>query len=127
MTANTIAGESVDESYIRKIIREHEHREYRNNEGAIMQFDASILRMASHFAPYLHNSLRLKVRRTYSSGEEFVRTGTVGITSGWRPCFLLMHRSNAMGSWDTLSVDDEIIETWDGRRYEPVKKASEFV
>lgn len=37
-----------------------------------------------------------------------------------------MYRSNSQGSSDVLRPSDEIVATWNGRRYEPVKKASEF-
>jgi hypothetical protein len=119
----SIAGESVDEGYLRAAVAKHSMR----NDP---RFSDAGLRLASHFAPYLHKDVRLKVRTIYTDGEvseEFVRTGTVGMTGGWAPVFLLMHRSNAHGSWDTLGERDEIIAIWNGRRYEEVKPASAFV
>ncbi len=43
-----------------------------------------------------------------------VRRGTVGITTGWIPCFLLMGRVSDHGSSYTLNAQDEIgtIEDW---------------
>lgn len=45
----------------------------------------------------------------YNSGERvrvedygMVRTGTVGITTGWRPVFLLLFTWRSLGSWFTL-------------------------
>lgn len=73
--------------------------------------------LAPQFIPYYESGVRIKVRTTYPSGEEFVRTGTVGVTTGWEPVFLLMHRSNASGSWDTLGSGDEIIAVQQGRKY----------
>lgn len=59
------------------------------------------------------------MRTTY--GDEVVeRTGTVGITTGWHPAFLLMSRSSAMGSSDVLSARDVIVAVKRGRSYVPV-------
>jgi len=74
------------------------------------------------FARFLHSDVRIKVRRTYPNGEVHERTGTVGITTGWAPAFLLMHRSNHLGSSDVLNEHDEIVAVrWNGRTYEPVR------
>lgn len=73
------------------------------------------------FASFLHSGIRIRVRTTYPSGDVEERTGTVGITSGWRPAFLLMHRSSDHGSWDTIDERDEITAVrWNGHDYEPV-------
>lgn len=104
----SLAGPSVDASWLREIIAAGEA-----NYGD--RFDGSDLAAAAICAPYLHNGLRLKVRNG-----EYVRTGTVGKTTGWRPAFLLMHRSSDVSSGDVLGPNDHIIATWNGRRYEPV-------
>lgn len=65
------------------------------------------------------------IRDAYESGARvrvynargFTRTGRVSTTTGWRPSFLLMHRSNAVGSSDLLGSDDYVVATWDGRKY----------
>jgi hypothetical protein len=108
MTARSLAGEYVDASYLRPLV-DAGRREYGD------RFDPSELAAAQHFAPYLRSGLRLKVRNG-----DFERTGTVGKTTGWRPAFLLMHRSSDHGSWDVLGPEDEIVATWDGRRYREV-------
>ena len=69
--------------------------------------------LVEKFRHYFVTGERIKVRD--SSGWE--RTGTVGVTTGWRPAFLLMHRSNAIGPWDVLSASDEVIAVQRGRRY----------
>ena len=76
------------------------------------QFDPSTLIATAQFAPYLHSGQRIKVQGPWET-----RTGTVGITTGWRPAFLLMHRSNAMGSSDVLSIQDKIVGVQVGRTY----------
>jgi hypothetical protein len=62
----------------------------------------------------------------YSSGQRVkirnekwgdTRTGIVSRTTGWKPCLLLMHRSNAIGSSDILGPDDKIVAIWNGRKY----------
>ncbi len=74
------------------------------------RFDDSSL--AEAFRPYLQTGQRIKVR--FSFGE---MTGTVGVTTGWKPCFLLMRRSSDRGSSWTLSTDDTITAVQRGRQY----------
>lgn len=79
--------------------------------------------LAQQFIQWFNTGQRIKVRTTYPSGETFERTGTVGVTTGWKPTFLLMHRSNAHGSWDTLGAKDEVIAVQHGRKYEALESA----
>lgn len=74
---------------------------------------------APQFVRYFQGP-RIKVRTTYPSGETYERTGTVSITTGWKPAFLLMRRSNAFGSSDLLRRDDEVIAVQGGRKYIPL-------
>lgn len=55
------------------------------------------------FRPYFHGK-RVRVESPYG----YVRTGTVSVTTGHKPGFLLMHRSNDVGSCDLLSEDDRV-------------------
>ncbi|HJT94037.1 MAG TPA: hypothetical protein VJ777_19245, partial [Mycobacterium sp.] len=50
---------------------------------------------------------RVKVRPACPGGEAWERTGRVSITTGPTPVLLLIHRSNSIGSWDTLEAGDE--------------------
>lgn len=62
------------------------------------------------FRQYLEiKSIRLTVERTYQNGEVYRRTGWVGVSTGWAPAFLLMRRSNSVGSSDVLGADDRIV------------------
>lgn len=79
------------------------------------EFDDSEL--CPKFVPYFENECRIKVRYTFASGEVYERTGTVGVTSGWKPAFLLMHRSSDISSSDVLSERDEIVAVQRGRKY----------
>ena len=56
------------------------------------KFDASEL--DSKFVPAYNDKQRIRVK--FPWGE--VKTGTVGVTTGWKPHFLLMIRSNHIGS-----------------------------
>jgi acetaldehyde dehydrogenase (acetylating) len=60
---------------------------------------------------------RVKVVNTDSG---HVRTGRVSRTTGWRPALLLIHRSNAHGSWDVLGPHDIVAAEQHGRRYIPI-------
>lgn len=70
------------------------------------------------FIPYYNTGQRIKV--DFGHGE--VRCGTVGITTGWRPTFLLMLRANSLGSTWTLGFNDRIIANQRGRRYYPINE-----
>lgn len=63
--------------------------------------------LVDRFRPYFRGP-RIEVRRTYPSGEVWIRRGRVGISCGWVPCFLLMATTRSLGSGDTLGPDDEI-------------------
>ena len=63
------------------------------------RFDTSDL--DPRFAPFYGTATRIKVRTGY--GEEL--TGYVGMTSGWRPHFLLLHSTRSRGSSVLLGVD----------------------
>jgi hypothetical protein len=39
------------------------------------------------------------------------KRGTVGVTTGWKPCFLLMLTKRSIGSSHTLSARDSILRT----------------
>lgn len=74
------------------------------------KFDASDL--DPRFIEFFNSGQRIKVR---SFGE--VVTGTVGVTTGWKPAFLLMRRSNSVGSTWLLGPHDEILARQVGRTY----------
>ena len=68
------------------------------------KFDPSDL--DPRFALYWENKKRIQVQ--FSDGE--IKSGTVGITTGWKPIFLLMLRRNSHGSIYTLGKDDTILK-----------------
>lgn len=77
------------------------------------RFDAGDL--APNFVRWFNEGARIRVRT-----DNYVRTGTVGVTTGWRPTFILMHRSSDHGSWDVLSTSDAVIAVQRGGRYLPL-------
>jgi hypothetical protein len=77
------------------------------------RFDPSEL--APEFIRWFNSGDRIKVKN-----DEYVRTGTVGVTTGWRPAFLLMHRSSDHGSGDVLGPNDQVTAVRYGRQYRDV-------
>lgn len=78
------------------------------------RFDASDL--DERFVPYLRSGQRIKV-------EVYGRTitGTVGITTGWKPVFLLMRTSRSIGSSDILDKRAKLLAVKVGREYRGLK------
>ena len=68
------------------------------------KFDPSEL--APQFFQYFKTGVRIKIKFPNSLNEV---TGTVGITTGWVPVFLLLRTSHSISSSHTLSEDDKII------------------
>ena len=64
---------------------------------------------------------RVIVETEYSDGVVWRRAGIVSSTMGWRPSFLLMHRSSNSGSWDTLGANDRVVAYKDGRDYRDIR------
>lgn len=67
-------------------------------------FDESEL--SAQFVPYYESGQRIEVECHI----EGIKRGTVGVTTGWKPVFLLMLRSNSTGSSITLSDKDRIVK-----------------
>ena len=64
------------------------------------KFDPSELEECNPTLQHYFNGPRVKITTTYKDGETYTRTGRIGRTTGWRPAFLLMHRSSDSGSSD---------------------------
>lgn len=67
------------------------------------KWDASDL--APQFIEYFESGQRVEVEFSY--GE--TKRGTIGITTGWKPVFLLMLTKRSRGSSDTLGKDDKVL------------------
>lgn len=66
------------------------------------RFDVS--KLAPQFVPYYESGQRIEVRSSWGT-----RRGRVGVTTGWRPAFLLMARRNCIGSSDVLNARDVVV------------------
>lgn len=75
---------------------ERKRREYGD------KFDASDL--DPRFIPFYESGERIKVE---TIGKPM--TGTVGVTTGWKPCFLLMRTKRSISSPWTLGPRDVIL------------------
>lgn len=67
------------------------------------KFSASEL--AEQFVPAFNSGRRIRVK--FHTGE--VLSGTVGVTTGWRPTFMLMLTSRSRGSGWLLGKRDKIV------------------
>lgn len=76
------------------------------------------VRDAARFAGYMNTGQRIRVR----FGGEDIRTGTVGMSTGWSPVFLLVLRSDSTGSPWVLDDAAEVVAVQRHGRYEPVGK-----
>jgi hypothetical protein len=80
--------------------------------GTLRVIDRSAL--APQFAHYYQTGERIRVR---FAGEAEEVTGTIGRTTGWKPAYLLMRRSNVRWSPYVLSADDRVTAVKHGRTY----------
>ena len=77
--------------------------------------------LASDFIKYFESGERVKVQWVYDNYTE-VLTGTIGITTGWKPVFLLMRTSRSMGSPYVIYKDEcKVIAVKKGSKYVEVK------
>jgi len=72
--------------------------------------------LAKKFISYYNNGYKIKVK----FGDEII-TGRVGITTGWKPVFLLIRTERSIGSSYTLSNRDKIIGIKIGNKYKDFK------
>lgn len=81
-------------------------RRQQSEHGA--KFDSSDLN--ADFILAYESGKRVEVLfRTSNAGKVYeAKRGTIGVTTGWKPCFLLMLRSNSSGSTWTIGKKDAI-------------------
>lgn len=60
---------------------------------------------------------RVKVRYTYRDGSTEDTTGTIGMTTGWRPAFLLIRTSRSIGSSYVIGQNDKVVAVKRGSKY----------
>ena len=64
----------------------------------------SDINLNKEFIPYFESQERIIVDFGYEK-----KRGTIGITTGWRPCFLLMLTKRSIGSSYTIGKKDKVI------------------
>ena len=57
-----------------------------------------------NFIQFYNNGARIEVDFGYET-----KRGTIGVTTGWKPCFLLMLTKRSTGSSYTISDKDKIL------------------
>lgn len=88
-------------------------RDYRNHIANKRReygdkFDASDL--APQFIEHFESGARIEVEFVGQAGNVYeTKRGTVGITTGWKPVFLLMLTSRSIGSSHILRAKDRIV------------------
>jgi hypothetical protein len=78
-------------------------------------FDPSDIK--KDFIRYYETGERVRVRWSYPSGSFEDLTGTIGITTGWRPVFILMRTSRSIGSPYTLTGDCKVVAVQKNGKY----------
>lgn len=80
------------------------YQEYliRKNKEYPNKFNDSQLN--KNFIPYYENQERITVDFGYEQ-----KRGRIGITTGWKPCFLLMLTKRSIGSSYTIGMNDKIV------------------
>ena len=68
--------------------------------------------LAEQFIPYFNDGTRIKVE----TGGMTI-TGRVGVTTGWKPAFILMRTSRSIGSPWLLGKGDKIVAIRRGTKY----------
>jgi hypothetical protein len=76
-------------------------------------FDASNLN--PEFIPYWETGQRVEVMGPIWNGHSETMRGYIGITTGWKPVFLLMRRVGDYGSSWTIGKDDKVIKVIPGK------------
>lgn len=72
------------------------------------------------FIPFYESGQRIKVHLHMFDRE---MTGTVGVTTGHRPCFILMRSTHSQGNQWTLGPNDRILAVQrNSRTYTPVTR-----
>lgn len=86
----------------RESFENYKARKARQNADEGKVFDASDL--APQFVPYFEGGQRIEVE---TCGE--IKRGRVGVTTGWKPVFILVLRRSDRGSGWVLGKDDKVL------------------
>ena len=72
------------------------------------KFDSSDLN--PEFIPYLKSGQRVEVEFNYSTGYKEKFRGFIGVTTGWKPCFILLRTKRSIGSSYTIHKNDKVVK-----------------
>jgi len=81
------------------------YKEYIDRKNAEYGIKFNAIDLAKKFIPYYENQERIKVK--FSSGD--IKSGRVGVTTGWKPVFILMLTSRSHGSSWILRDNDMVL------------------
>jgi hypothetical protein len=71
----------------------------------------SDISLNKEFIPYFGSEARVEVAFQDNKGKTYeVKRGRIGITTGWKPCFLLMLKTNSRGSSYTIGKNDKVLK-----------------
>jgi len=87
----------------KKVMRSYQEYIARKKREFGNKFDDSELN--PEFIPFFESGERIEVDFGYE-----VKRGTIGVTTGWRPCFLLMLTRRSRGSSYTIGKNDKILQ-----------------
>ena len=74
-----------------------------------VKFDNTSLN--KNFIFYYENQQRIELSFKTKEGKEYeIKRGKIGITTGWKPCFLLMLTTRSRGSSYTIGLKDTVIK-----------------
>jgi hypothetical protein len=76
--------------------------------------------LAQQFTPYLYTNTRLKIKDEHGK----IHFGSIGVTTGWVPVFLLMHSKRCIGSSFVLNKEHKILAYKEKHKYIPMENHS---
>lgn len=82
------------------------------------KFDTSSVDAVRYSVLEHYHGRRVILETTYDSGAVHRRAGTISMTTGWRPAFLVMHSVSQIGSSDLITdMHTRVVAVQHGNRY----------
>jgi hypothetical protein len=89
------------------------YQKYLDRKNRESKFDPSDL--AKQFIPYYESGQRIEVEFDGWGEEDKIQRGYVGVTTGWKPAFILVRKVNSLGSDMILREKDKILKAIPGK------------
>ena len=96
-----------------KLLESRSYEEYIQKKKAEYGEKFSDEELNKDFIPYFENGERISV----DLGDGEVKQGTIGVTTGWKPVFLLMSRTTAFSSSTTIGKQAKVVQRMSAKRY----------